>query len=186
MTISGQVTSISYAGTGTVGPFNITTLEIGAAEEISLSKFVDATSVETPLVISVDYTVSADLQDVTLVVALAVGETLVIDINPPLTQLADYLRNSTFPSEVNEDALDKLTNICKNLRVNSDRSIKVQGTTTLTPPIQIVGDPADNQTIVWDGVNNNFVWEDVVNVAFVKSLSLKVTPSKVASTNFAL
>lgn len=56
------------------------------------------------------------------------GETVIIKLNIPLTQLTDYEENSKFPAKSHEKALDKLTLIAKQQQEQLDRSFKVDYT----------------------------------------------------------
>jgi hypothetical protein len=62
----------------------------------------------------------------------ASGETVLIRRSLSLTQGTDYIENDTFSSNAHENALDRLTFITQALQEQSDRSIKVSKTNTIT------------------------------------------------------
>ena len=99
----------TYAGNGstTVFPFaylfyNTTDLKV---------TLITATGVQTLLTLDVDYSVSGagskDGGDVTLAVAPATGETLVIVREPSLTQDTTYRQADDFPAQAHERAMNK-------------------------------------------------------------------------------
>ena len=84
--------------------------------------------VDTDLAITTDYTVTGaggSSGTVTLVTALAIGESLTIARNVPFTQLADYVNNDAFPAESHEEALDLLTMQTQQLKNIGDRSLSL-------------------------------------------------------------
>ena len=62
----------------------------------------------------------------------ASGETVLLRRNLSLTQGTDYIENDTFSSNAHENALDRLTFITQALQEQSDRSIKISKTNTIT------------------------------------------------------
>ena len=62
----------------------------------------------------------------------ASGETVLIRRSLSLTQGTDYIENDTFSSNSHENALDRLTFITQALQEQSDRSIKISKTNTIT------------------------------------------------------
>jgi hypothetical protein len=62
----------------------------------------------------------------------ASGETVLIRRNLTLTQGTDYIENDTFSSNAHENALDRLTFITQALQEQSDRSLKISKTNTMT------------------------------------------------------
>lgn len=112
MTVASTVSrSGPYAGAGTVGPFTIGFYFLDSSHLAVVR--TDALGVETPLILSTDFTVvgAGNLAGgtLTLTVALAAGYTLTIQRNVPLTQLLDYTQSDSFPAESHEQGLDKLT-----------------------------------------------------------------------------
>lgn len=124
MTISSSTIRVSFNGSGTTGPFNISTLEIKSEDDVLLTK-VDGSSVETTLVKTTDYTVNSDLTEVTLVSALASGETLTATLDVELTQGTNFTNTGSQNFENAESALDKLTLINKQQAEALDRTLQL-------------------------------------------------------------
>lgn len=98
-----------YAGAGTTGPFAVT---FRFLDKTHLRVVKTVAGVDTTLAVDSQYTVAgvgAASGTVTLLSALAVGETLTIVRNVPQTQEAEYVQNDAFPAKSHETALDKLT-----------------------------------------------------------------------------
>ena len=62
----------------------------------------------------------------------ASGETILLRRNLTLSQGTDYIENDTFASTSHENALDRLTFIAQALQEESDRSLKISKTNTMT------------------------------------------------------
>ena len=60
------------------------------------------------------------------------NEKVLLRRNIGLTQVTDYIENDTFSSNAHENALDRLTFITQALQEESDRSIKISKTNTMT------------------------------------------------------
>lgn len=119
MTISAQGVRAVYAGSGSTGPFpleddNSQAILFTANSEIVATKYSSA-GVATVLTIITHYTLtgagSATAGSLTLVSALAVGETLVIQRVTPRTQLIDLIAGGTLSMTTLEGALDKFIRI---------------------------------------------------------------------------
>lgn len=127
MTVSTTTSRIVYAGNGvtTIFAFPYRFLVNG---DLELTLFAADGTSET-LVLTTDYTVTGADSDaggsVTMVVAPAVGETLVIRRVVDLTQETDYISGDAFPAESHERALDKLTMSDQQLQEQVDRSLTV-------------------------------------------------------------
>jgi len=125
MTVSTTTSRIVYAGNGvtTIFAFPYRFLVNG---DLDLTLFAADGTSET-LVLTTDYTVTGADSDaggsVTMVVAPAVGETLVIRRIVDLTQETDYISGDAFPAESHERALDKLTMSDQQLQEQMDRSL---------------------------------------------------------------
>jgi len=135
MTIASTTSKVSYNGSGSTGPFPITFRFTKDADIVATKR--SSAGVETVLTLTTNYTItgSGDASGgaLTLVSALAVGESLVISRVPGIVQEVDYVENSAFPAETHENALDLLTMICQSLQEQIDRSVKVQISSTITP-----------------------------------------------------
>jgi hypothetical protein len=135
MTIASTTSKVSYNGSGTVGPFPVT-FKFTKDADITATKRA-STGAETVLTLTTDYTLTgagdASGGALTLVAALAVGESLVIARVPGILQEVDYVENSAFPAETHEGALDLLTMICQSLQEQVDRAVKVEISSTTDP-----------------------------------------------------
>lgn len=135
MTIASTTSKVSYNGSGSVGPFPVTFKFIKNADIVATKR--SSLGVETVLSLTTHYTLAgageASGGALTLVTALAVGESLVIARVPGIVQEVDYVENSAFPAETHEGALDLLTTICQSLQEQVDRSVKVEISSTTIP-----------------------------------------------------
>ena len=125
MTIASTTSKVSYNGSGSNGPFPIT-YKFTKNADLTATKRSSA-GVETVLALTTDYTLTgagdAAGGSLTLTVALAVGESLVIARAPGIVQEVDYVENSAFPAETHEAALDLLTMICQSLQEQIGRAV---------------------------------------------------------------
>lgn len=135
MTIASTTSKVSYNGSGSTGPFSITFKFAKNADIVATKR--SSAGVETVLTLTTHYTLTgageASGGALTLVTALAVGESLVIARVPGITQEVDYVENSAFPAETHEGALDLLTMICQSLQEQVDRAVKVDISSTTDP-----------------------------------------------------
>lgn len=128
MTVNASPSFVLYAGDGisTVMPVPFYTQN---STDIYAVKFNADTLAPTPLVLGTDYTVQNAGQQsgaqLTLVVPLPVGVNLYVDrSNIVVDQQTDFVPNDKFPSEANENALDKLTMLMQLLKNASSSSIR--------------------------------------------------------------
>jgi hypothetical protein len=132
MTVSSETARrVQYVGAGSTGPYSIT-FDILDDDHLLVVSSLDSTGAETTLTKTTDYTVSADLTTITLVTALAVGRTLTIKGDTPLTQAQDFADYSKFPAENTEDGLDKLTHIINEQQETISRGITLPISTSIT------------------------------------------------------
>lgn len=134
MTVPSTTNRFSYNGSGNTGPFTIG-FTILDESEISVVKVVVATGVETPLTLNAGsngYTVNAALTSITTTENVAVGEKLVGVRNVPLTQEIDFISNDAFPSERNEEGLDRSVMIAQQQQEQLARAIKLPISSALT------------------------------------------------------
>lgn len=151
MTVSSITSRKDFSGSGSTGPFNISALGIQDETHISVLH-LDAAGVETAFVLTTDYTVNSDLTEVTTVANVDSGETLTVLRAVPLTQTADYQANSAFPAEVNETALDKLTQITQELDERLDRTLQLPGSSTGTGVT--MPEASTDKGLKWDASGN--------------------------------
>jgi hypothetical protein len=127
MTIASPTARADYPGAGSVGPF-ATTFRFAANTDLEVIK-VDADGVAATLTYATDYTVTGANDDaggdVTLVVALAVGEVLSIRRNQPLVQATSFKTQGRFAAAKHEALGDLLTMGAQQQQDQLDRSIRV-------------------------------------------------------------
>jgi hypothetical protein len=105
----------------------------------------NSTGAETTKTLSTHYTVAgagdASGGSITFTVGNtpAIGETVVIRRNVPQTQAIDYIANDPFPAETHEEGLDRGTMVAQQVAEESDRSIKLSRTNTMTSTEFTVG-----------------------------------------------
>jgi hypothetical protein len=128
MTVSTTSNKVTYAGNGSTVSFSFP-FRIFAASDLRVI-VRSSTGVESLKTLTTDYTVGAGPWPtgglVTMVVAPAVGEQLLIKREVSVTQLVDYITADTFPAETHEAALDKLTMIAQQLGEKIGRTLTLQ------------------------------------------------------------
>ena len=141
MTVSSTTARVSYSGNGSTTAFSVPFYFLDQAHLKVVLR--SSTGSETVQVLSTNYTVSGAGNPaggtVTMGIAPASGQTLVILRNAPLTQLVDYQPNDPFPAETHERALDQLTMESQQLNEAIGRSIKLSSTNTMTSTEFTVG-----------------------------------------------
>jgi hypothetical protein len=162
MTISSETNRVQFAGSGTTGPFTISSLEIQANTQVAVTH-TDSAGVNTDYVLTTDYTINTDLTELTTVANVESGETLTVIIDVPLTQGVDYKNTGTFDAEVNEDALDKLTLINKQQTELLARSIKLEVNSAATDIT--VADGVEDKGIKFDASGNLVVTTNDIDTA---------------------
>ena len=154
MTISTTTIKNSYSGDGSTTAFTYT-FKITDEDHIEvLTRASDGT--EVVKTITTDYTVSgvgnAGGGTVTFVTAPASGLTVILRRDTPQTQGLDLIENDPLPANSLEDAYDKLTAITQELQEESDRSIKLSRTNTMTSTEFTVGaSDRANKILAFDG-----------------------------------
>ena len=128
MPVSSEIKRADYVGNGSTTAF-ATQFRFLQNSDIKVILAVTATGVETDQVEITNYTLTGAGLDaggtVTMLIAPAVGETLTIKRDVPLTQGTDYVENDNFPAESHEDALDKLTMIAQQIQEEVDRQFQL-------------------------------------------------------------
>lgn len=125
MTISTTTARVAYNGSGSTGPFSIP-FYWTSSSEIVVTKTSSA-GVESTLALTTHYTLTGSgtaSGSATLLTALAVGETLVIERDTLKTQALNMERSGIDP-ETLEEALDKLTRIGQDHESRLDRGIEL-------------------------------------------------------------
>lgn len=151
MTVSTTESRIGYNGNGatTVFAFPYRFLESTDLTVI----LVLATGTQVTKMLTTDYTVTGAGDEaggsVTMLVAPASGQQLIIVREVPLTQETDYISGDPFPAETHERALDKLTMISQRLESLISRSIRLSDAdllvaSTILPP------PSPGSGLIWN------------------------------------
>ena len=154
MTISSETNRLQFAGSGTTGPFTITSLEIQNDDQVEVTH-TDALGVNTTFVKTTDYSIDTGLTELTTVASVAAGETLTVVLSVPSTQGIDYKNTGTFNAEVNEDGLDKLTLINKQQNEELGRALKM-GVESLTSDVA-VEDPVAGKGLRWNDAGDGLI-----------------------------
>ena len=127
MTISASVNRISYAGNGSTTVFSFPYKFLQDAD-IKVIVVTNATGAESAKVLTTDFTVTGEGTDssgeITMVVAPASTETLVIYSDPAIAQGTDYVNGGSLDVDNIENALDELTLIARRLDDRIDRTIR--------------------------------------------------------------
>jgi hypothetical protein len=156
MTVSTSTSkSGPYAGAGATGPFPVGFYFL---ENTHLRVIkADASGTEVPLALSTDYSVTgAGLPSggtVTTVAPVAVGESLTILRDVPLTQETDYTQSDSFPAESHERALDKLTMGLQQVDELAERAIAFPASESVTTELPKASSRA-NRVLGFDSSGN--------------------------------
>lgn len=155
MTISTTDSSIAYSGNGVTLAFAVPFRFLVDAD---LTVTLRSTAgVESTLVLNTNYTLTGANDDaggtLTMVVAPAVGERLVIERIVGITQETDYPEGSNFPAEAHERALDRLTMIGQQLLRSISRCFQLPTSGTGNPVISSSASLA-NKFLTFDASEN--------------------------------
>lgn len=167
MTVSSTITRTSYAGNGSTKDFAIPFMFMKNGDlEVVLRNTEDK---EKLLSFSTDYTLAGAGEQYggtcSMVVAPALGNTLVIRRNPAIVQEVDYLENDAFPAQSHESALDLLTMICQSLSERLDRTISLKVSSSVTG-IEIP-DPDPGLALVWNEAGDNLTNKELVGAGLI-------------------
>lgn len=117
-----------YAGNGVTLAFAFPYYFLAEADLVVILRN-DTTGVETPQVITTNYTITGEGEEaggtVTMLAAPAAGNTLVIYRDPEITQGTDFRENDSFPAEEAEKAWDRAAMISQRQAERIDRSVRV-------------------------------------------------------------
>ena len=117
MTVSSTEPRVTYAGNGVTTTFAIP-FTFSTDSEITAYLVTDATNNAVLQTDPTEYSISGT--NVEMVTAPAIGETLILQSSIAETQTTDYIANDVFPAETHEAALDKLTRLMKQIKVELD------------------------------------------------------------------
>ena len=205
MTISSQTRKTgTFVGSGSTGPFAFA-FKIFQPSDMLVVKVNNATTVETTLVLTTDFTVSLNFDqnsnpggNVTLVAPLAVGYNMVMSSQIPYLQETDLTNQGGFYPEVITSSLDNLTIQTQQLKEEVDRSAKLpitsaQSADDLVADIVRIAASAANIDIVANNIASvNTDAAAIVNIntvagsiANVNSVGSNITNVNTNATNIA-
>jgi hypothetical protein len=145
MTLSTQLSKISFAGNGVTSAFP---LPFPFVHDADINALMVSGGAETSLALGTHYTLSGAGASaggqLTMLAPPATGQTLVIWRAPAIVQEVDYVENSAFPAETHEGALDLLTMICQSLQEQIDRAVRYP---VSTPSEDVLGSEIFLKTI---------------------------------------
>ena len=139
MTVASTINRVSYAGNGSTTAFAFAYKFLLDADLVVVLK-VDATGVETTQAFTTNYTLVGAGSDaggtVTMLVAPATGQSLVIYRDPAVLQPLNLANNDTLPAEEVEKAHDRVVLITQRTKELSQRSVRLpEGFTSAFNPI---------------------------------------------------
>jgi len=158
MTISNENLNAIYSGNDSTVAFpTVFVFENNSEVKVTLRS---AAGVDTLQIESTNYTLTGGGQPpatgtVTMNVAPATGETLIIERDMPYTQSVDYVEGDAFPAESHENALDRIVMTLQQLAYSIKRALKAPTGVEYTLP-----DPEAGKAIGWNSTN-----DDLVNLA---------------------
>lgn len=123
-------------------------------------------AVTTLLVNPTDYTIVGT--NVVLAAAPAATTNILIKRVVPLTQLIDYIQNSSFPIQNHEDALDKLTFITQQLLEIITRSAKLSDATSIAD--LALPEPSPGELLAWNAGGTGLMNANSGNLGFLTAL----------------
>jgi len=130
MTISSSTNRSDYAGNGSTTAFD-TGFKFFTNSDLTVILVTDSTGAEAVQVITTNYSVAGAGVSaggtVTMVVAPATGETLVMIRAQPYTQSLDLVENDGFPSDSVEETLDKTVIMTQQLLDAMGRTLRQPG-----------------------------------------------------------
>lgn len=170
MTISTSYAPEVYAGNGSTTVFAVTFEFANNSSYLLVSLKNDASGVITPKTITTHYTVSGS--NVTMLTAPASGETLLIELSPPFTQLSDYTENGALPAETLELDLDTLTLGVQAANDATSRSVKVDASVDLGTFSATLPDPIASGIL---GFNSTATGLDVLELGALGAISIPVS-----------
>jgi len=132
MTIQSSTVRVIYNGNNSTVVYYPVTFVYAVSTEVRVL-VTDADSVNTELTFGTDYTV--DPSGVLTTAAWDDTHTVTVYRVTDTVQLTDYVENDKFPADTHEDALDKLTRICQEIRETLTRTLQVSVNAPLSGPV---------------------------------------------------
>jgi hypothetical protein len=165
MTISTENNKNTYSGDGSTVLFAYN-FKILAKSHINV-QIKDTDGTITTKVLDTDYTVSgeglATGGSITFTTAPLSTDTVILTRDVPFTQEVDYREGDNFPVQSTENAFDKLTMLCQQLKEQSDRVLSFDATisssfnSVLPNPIAnyVLRVSSDGLSLYWDSISDN-------------------------------
>lgn len=132
MTIQSSTVRVIYNGNNSTVVYYPVTFVYAVSTEVRVL-VTDANSVNTELTFGTDYTV--DPSGVLTTAAWDDTHTVTVYRVTDTVQLTDYVENDKFPADTHEEALDKLTRICQEIRETLTRTLQVSVNAPLSGPV---------------------------------------------------
>jgi hypothetical protein len=155
MTISTTDSSISYSGNGVTLAFAVPFRFLVNGDIVAVLR--STAGVETTQILDTNYTLTGADDDaggtLTMIVAPASGEKLVIRRVVGITQETDYISGDSFPAESHERALDRLTMIGQQHEESLGRSLQFPVSDTASAVIPTSASRA-NKFLAFDADGN--------------------------------
>jgi len=129
-TVPSDQSRVGYSTNGSTQLFTIPFVFFDDTD-IQVILVNNTTAVETPLVLTTDFTVSGGngaTGSISTVATYATGSILVIQRDIPYTQEIDYQSNDGFPAEVNEEGLDRGVMMAQQVLLRAKQSPKLPAT----------------------------------------------------------
>jgi len=128
MTNTTEATPLSYDGDDSTDDFAVSWKYFLKSHIVATLR--DSAGAETVQVLDTDYTLTApgDSGTLSMTTPPATGETLVITLEPPNTQLSDIPSGGAFPASTVEDALDLASQRDSSIEALFDRALRVPKT----------------------------------------------------------
>lgn len=151
MTISSTYAPDTYAGDASTTTFAITFAFLSVSTNVKVSIKVDATSVITEKTAATHYNVSGSNVVFTAGNIPAVGETIIIELDPDFTQDSDYAENGRLPAETVETDFDERVIEAQYNKDQAGRAVKVDSTVDLTSFSAVLPDAVNNGILGFNG-----------------------------------
>jgi hypothetical protein len=176
MTVEVETARVSYTGAGTTGPFTIPFYFLANAD-IRAIKVTIADGTEDELTLTTEFTLTGagdeNGGELTLVSSLSSSYKLVIFRDPGVLQETDYPANDAFPSESNEQAVDRLTMIAQRHKSLIERSVRLpDGDTTGTDMVLPAAVSRASKALIFDASGNVTVGDPASAVTSAENVTV--------------
>jgi len=189
MTVVNTTSKIRANGNGSVVAF-VFSFNVADETELEVSKIDTSVSPEvaTLQTLTTDYTVALNTDSeggtVTFVVApLSTEDSFIKRVNT-LDQATDIPKESNFPEESLENALDKLTKLVQQLQEQMDRALTLPETSSSSTPE--LPEPSTGKGLVWDAngnlINSTDDFNDIVTDAAASAAAALVSQNAAAAS----